>query len=165
MNNSINFVLNKIKDKEVHKNFEKDNWNQATIINPMEFLRPFIKNNNIDSIFYEVENIDETINKTIRRNITINYSPDGNYDYFISDSCIYDGTLLFVNQLINNILESILTGKSYNKKDVPVDFLKEYWKYDIIYNIGDILLNTIDGDFDLQKPFLQTKTLLLYLSD
>ena len=37
----------------------------------------------------------------------LTYSPDTEFNYFITESCVCDGTLMFMNELMTNILKKI----------------------------------------------------------
>ena len=49
-------------------------------------------------------------------NVNITVDPNGDFDYFTSDSFISDGTLLFWEECVDGLLRKVLSLGTYNKK-------------------------------------------------
>ena len=159
MNNSIAFILKKIEENQVGEHFVKEHWEEASIINPMQYLQAQIKDNYLTDVSFSTEVLGKYNDITGRRKIFVQYNPLAKFEYFSSDCCTHDGTLLFEFETINNILKSIMSSTTYNKATVPNDYEENFWKYDINYIIGDIIVNTMHGDFGTpEKPWLHSKT-------
>lgn len=96
----------------------------------------------------------------IKISIDVDFLFDNNidFDYFTSDSCIHDGTLLFVGELINKCARKVCNLETYYKP------LGEPQDRDVLkYNIGNfVILNEYNGDFvPNDKPWLCERTTVL----
>lgn len=91
------------------------------------------------------------------RTIKISYTPDNDFEYFTSTVSTHDGTFAFTLNNICNTVEKIFRGLTYDKTKAPPDFKENVIKYDIQYEVGDVVVirrygvyeingNTIPGD-------------------
>ncbi len=92
------------------------------------------------------------------RKICIEYNPDAKFEYFTMEQCVCDGTLMFLDSLKHNIMQTILWSRTYNKETVPQDYASNFWNYDIKYSIGDFVVNFEYGDFGTEeKPWMHSR--------
>lgn len=94
--------------------------------------------------------------------VKIVFDPDGDFDYFISDSHINDGTLLFAYESVDKIVNRVLSLTTYDgSQDAPLN------GHTINWTIGNFVwLCEYDGDWEKpkEKPWLlQRDTILLPL--
>lgn len=74
----------------------------------------------------------------------LTYSPDTEFNYFITESCVCDGTLMFINELMTNILKKIgqlQTGYAPAFEEISQDELNN-GNYIIHYEVGDFVANS-----------------------
>lgn len=91
-------------------------------------------------------------------NVSISFDDDADFDYFTSDSCIHDGTLLFIRDTMNRCVRKVCLAQTYNrsigepKSDDSIKFI-----------VGNfVILNEYDGDFvPVDKPWLGERTTVL----
>lgn len=91
-------------------------------------------------------------------NVNLFFDDKADFDYFISDSFISDGTLLFREEAIINLIQKVCTGSTYNKN------VGEPQSGDKIeYTVGNfVILNEHDGSFvSTDKPWLRERTTVL----
>lgn len=91
-------------------------------------------------------------------NVDLSFSADSDFDYFTSASCVHDGTLYFINDMMNELVEKLCLAKTYNKN------VGEPQNGDSIkYVIGNfVVLNEYDGDFvPADKPWLRERSTIL----
>lgn len=86
------------------------------------------------------------------------FDNNADFDYFTSDSCVHDGTLVFIKKLMDRCAQKICNVETYYKplgEPQNGDSLK--------YTIGNfIILNEYDGNFALSdKPWLRQRTTVL----
>lgn len=95
---------------------------------------------------------------SINIDINLSFNKDTDFDYFASDSCIHDGTLLFSTELMRNIIERVCCAATYNSQ------LREPKSGDkVAYTVGNfVILNEYDGDFiHDNKPWMRERTTVL----
>lgn len=94
--------------------------------------------------------------ETKKINIIIQYDPEAEFQYFSTEQCICDSTLLFEIQNMENILNKIIHLETYYSPTLPNDFEEEPWKYDLIYTVGDFVTGMeIDDKFaPKDKPWM-----------
>ena len=72
----------------------------------------------------------------------LKYNPDAEFNYFTTETCVCDGTLAFVKELIDKIMYKIRTLNTYYApmfENIPEDKLDEY---KMSYEIGDFVINS-----------------------
>lgn len=88
----------------------------------------------------------------------LRYNPDAEFNYFTTETCTCDGTLLFMRELMDKIAHKIKSLNAYYApmlKDIPEDKLDEY---KMSYEIGDFVTNSyIIEPPDKSKPWLCDK--------
>ena len=74
----------------------------------------------------------------------LTYSPDAEFNYFITESCVCDGTLIFMNELMANILKKIGQLQTCYVPALEEISLEEINNggYIIHYEIGDFVANS-----------------------
>lgn len=74
----------------------------------------------------------------------LTYSPNAEFNYFITESCVCDGTLMFMNELMTNILKKI--GRLQTCYAPALDGIPqeefENGNYIIHYEVGDFIANS-----------------------
>lgn len=85
----------------------------------------------------------------------LTYNPDADFDYFTTENCVCDGTLVFMNELMAKILKKI---ESLNTCYSPVlEGLtpEDIVNYIIHYEVGDFVTNShIIEPPDKDKPWM-----------
>lgn len=71
--------------------------------------------------------------------ISVKYNPNAKFDYFSTESCCCDGTLLFMVELCEKVFEKILTGQSCYTPKMPKDAGKKPYNYDIAFEVGNFV--------------------------
>ena len=73
--------------------------------------------------------------------------------------CTCDGTLIFYNDLMEDVLRSLASGETYNKEKEPDDFVNHLGDYDRCYEIGDLVFGEeFDEKFGTEeKPWMQSR--------
>lgn len=74
----------------------------------------------------------------------LTYSPDAEFNYFITESCVCDGTLMFMSELATNILKKIgqlQTCYAPALKGIPQEEFNN-GNYMIHYEVGDFIANS-----------------------
>jgi hypothetical protein len=88
----------------------------------------------------------------------VTYEPDAEFDYFITETCICDGTLIFVKDLMTKILQKIgQFGTVYAPAIVGIteDNINDYVFH---YHVGDFVVNSyIIEPTDKDKPWMCDK--------
>ena len=90
--------------------------------------------------------------------VSISFDSNADFDYFTSDSCVHDGTLLFVRDVMDRCVRKVCNAKTYNKS------IGEPESGDSIqFIVGNfVVLNEYDGDFvPVNKPWLRERTTVL----
>ena len=117
----------------------------------------------------EVANIihDDKIEVRLKANgkeiiLGVIYDADANFDYFTNTKTTHDGTCIFTEQAILELLNKMLFLKTcYN--NASEEFIENPLDYNIKYIIGDILIH---NDFGMKNIngnmiYAQTETLVL----
>lgn len=105
----------------------------------------------------EMSGTDSDGNK-VRLGVELLFDEDADFDYFISDSIIHDGTLLFVQNLIDKCVAKVCCAQIYNKN------IRELKSGDTIkYTVGNfVVLNEFEEQFAPDnKPWMQERTTVL----
>jgi len=74
----------------------------------------------------------------------LTYSPDAEFNYFITESCVCDGTLMFMNKLMTNILKKIgqlQTCYAPAFEGISQEEINN-GNYMIHYEVGDFVVNS-----------------------
>lgn len=167
MGKSIEFVKERIKNGYC-SDFTIDELNNVYEINFIDILKSVFSDlkedlhNNKITLMVDGTDINGRYGK---RDVSITYNPDANFEYFTTECCVCDGTLYFQAELINKVLRKVLSSSTYNNRksnyndDYPFD-------YDIEYEVGNFVINTEYGDFGTEeKPWLHARfTVMLPLT-
>lgn len=74
----------------------------------------------------------------------LTYSPDAEFNYFVTESCVCDGTLMFMNELMTNILKKI--GQLQTCYAPALEGISQEeinnGNYMIHYEVGDFVANS-----------------------
>lgn len=71
--------------------------------------------------------------------ISVKYNPNAQFDYFSTESCCCDGTLLFIVELCEKIFNKILTGQSCYTPKIPKDAGEKPYNYDVAFEVGNFV--------------------------
>lgn len=90
----------------------------------------------------------------------VSFSFDGNadFEYFTSESCVHDGTLLFVREVIDRCVRKVCLAQTYNKNIGAPESGDS-----VQYIVGNfVILTECDGDFmPVGKPWMRVRTTAL----
>lgn len=162
MSKSKDFIISRIKDGYCSNDFIAEEFEEAICFHPWEVLndkyKDMIKNDALE-VAMHAKDINGNLGTT---NIKIKYDPDAEFEYFSSDICTHDGTLLFLAEGMINILNRLLGLGTYNISKAPSDWQNHVWDYDYEYVIGDFVINTqIDDKFaPTDKPWMTAKQIV-----
>lgn len=86
--------------------------------------------------------------------VNIIVDPNGDFDYFTSETCLFDGTLLFYTNTVTKALSKIITGQTYNS-----NCTKPKLTDTISYTVGNVItICEHDNKFAPQdKPWLTSR--------
>lgn len=97
-------------------------------------------------------------NNDVRVHTKFHFDKDADFDYFTSESVVYDGTLLFVQSAINKCVEKVLLGRTFNNTMRPPNDGDT-----IEYTVGNfVILNEYNNkSFSDDNPHLCSRTTVL----
>ena len=85
----------------------------------------------------------------------LTYNPDAEFDYFTTESCVCDGTLLFMTELIEKILRKVGSLNTYYIPAFEGISEKDLCNYKLHYEVGDFVTNScIIEPPDKDKPWM-----------
>lgn len=92
-------------------------------------------------------------------NASIVHDEDGDFQYFIAEEYVCDGTMSFHFSLFKEILEKLYYIKTFFKKSEPNDFEENPCKYNIKYTVGNfVLCSKVSDEFATnEKPWLKER--------
>lgn len=99
--------------------------------------------------------------KQIELNISLTFADDYDFQYFVSESFLSDGTLLYLENALNRIAEKICAGKTFfTQSKAPEN------GDSIHYTIGDyVIITEYDDDGTVfatkEKPWLSERTTIM----
>lgn len=91
--------------------------------------------------------------------ISVKHNPNAKFDYFSTEACCCDGTLIFAVWLCEKIFSKILTGQScYTPKKTKEAEEKPY-NYDIVFEVGNFVFAEEYGEqFSTEeKPWMKSR--------
>ena len=109
---------------------------------------------------YFLEDPGDHIILALRDNETLadlTYSPNTEFNYFITDSCVCDGTLMFMRDLMTNILKKIGQLQTCYAPALNAAIIKDInnGKSIIHYEVGDFITNAYMVEPpDIDKPWM-----------
>lgn len=143
MNNSIKFILQRIKGNHCSDWIKEIDWNSKNIIvhNPIKILKSIynISNEDLTNGYKVIFDKDKDTEHIVK----IKYDNNVKFDYFRSEQSTHDGTFLFTFELFGKLFKSIIEGTSYLKddeKDMNC-FMKNPSNYEVIYTFGDLVMH------------------------
>ena len=71
--------------------------------------------------------------------ISVKHNSNAQFDYFSTESFCCDGTLLFMLELCEKVLNRILTGQSCYIPKIPKDAGEKPYNYDISFEVGNFV--------------------------
>lgn len=72
----------------------------------------------------------------------LTYNPDADFDYFTTESCVCDGTLVFMTELIRKLLHKIGSLNTYYVPAFEGIPEEEFCNYKLHYEVGDFITNS-----------------------
>lgn len=143
-NNSIAFLKDRIKVKDISEDLPTEGWEDETIVNVFEFfevLKDILTKREYD-FFVTKGKMKNTINdETSNRNIVIQAQDIEDYQYLLGGNVNIKGNQMNeVNALVADIIRSMLTGASYYISTAPEDYENNFKEYDVTYTIGDLIM-------------------------
>lgn len=86
------------------------------------------------------------------------YDENADFEYFTMRRCTCDGTLLFMDELIQKVFLNVMQIQTVNNDKVPEDFNKNPFDYEIFYTVGNFVLCDEYGEFGTdEKPWLHSR--------
>lgn len=143
-NNSIAFINDRIKVKDISEAFPTEGWENETTVNTFEFLevlKDILTKREYDYFVTKgkMKNIISEESKS--RNVVIQYQDIENYQYLLGGNVLIKGNQVNeVNALLADITRSMLTGSSYYISTAPEDYEENFMDYDVTYTIGDLVM-------------------------
>lgn len=71
--------------------------------------------------------------------ISVKYNPSAQFDYFSTERCCCDGTMLFMVELCEKVFNKILTGQSCYIPKIPKDVGEKPYNYDVSFEVGNFV--------------------------
>lgn len=163
---SLEFVKKSI-ESGMYKDVHISDFDTMKEIEFSPFVKQFFKFNDEIAWFNNELRYSHTIEENGGQNNKINAcivcDDDADFQYFIAQEYICDGTASFHFSLYGEILESLLYLKTYYKKEEPEDFKDNFSKYDIRYTVGDfVLCSKMSNEFATkEKPWLKERVTVM----
>ena len=152
MSKSLEFCRTRASNPNISCYADRD-WSEAReldISNTLDTMlgtkRQYVLTGKID---------DET---DVKYNIFVTVDPNADFYYFISDSYLSDGTMLFFGESLQRLLSKVLLLQTYNKNlGIPINGCNIHW------TIGNyVYLNEFDGDWVPEdKKWMSMRTTVL----
>ena len=122
-----------------------------------EFQKGFVDNR------YQIkyENTKAIVNgKEVTGDIIANilYDENADFEYFTMERCTCDGTLIFMDELIEKVFLKVIRIQTVNNEKVPDGFDENPFLYDLEYTVGNFVICDEYGDFGTEeKPWLRSR--------
>lgn len=147
MNKSLNYIKNRLTKGDC-LNMPIEDFKEMNVI-------PFYTVVDDEHKDYTIIATDKDNKKVLADLI---YAPDAEFNYFITETCVCDGTLIFIYELIGNILKLIMSLRTSHRLIFEKEFSqKEFDNGNCIihYEVGDFVINSqIIESPDKSKPWL-----------
>lgn len=90
--------------------------------------------------------------------VNILYDENANFEYFTMERCICDGTLIFIDELIQKVFLKVMQIQTVNNEKVPDGFNENPFIYELVYTVGNFVICDEYGDFGTEeKPWLKSR--------
>lgn len=91
--------------------------------------------------------------------VSVKYNPLGDFEYCTMERCRNDGTFVFYRELIERNIMKIFCGQTYNSTKLPKDFYDHIDRYEMNYEIGDLVLaSEYSSKFATkEKPWMRSR--------
>lgn len=147
MNKSLEYVKKRIED-DTCNNMTTEEFSDMGVT-PLKF---FFENRSEGTItLASIKDTNEVI-------ADLRYDPEADFNYFITETCVCDGTLMFMKELMSKILVKIQNlGTCYQP---AIDHIKPdvIDNYKVHYVVGDFITNSyIVESPDKDKPWMCDK--------
>lgn len=151
MSKSYDYCMIAAADKE-RSSFCDCDWNKATEQDSESFFDQYLKGERNLIVEGRDENGDR-----IHLEVSLSFSADANFQYFTSVSCRSDGTLLFMEDLKEKIVNKVCCAQTVYKKLLPVKNGSN-----IHYTVGNFVILSEDCESpDSEKPWLTDRFIVL----
>lgn len=164
MNNSLDFIRGRVSSGDLKITPVLDD-KQLTIYDFNRFVSNMDENIRTvyrDNMFDLTLNASDESGKRKRR-VVIKHDPSASFDFVHMESCVCDGTMLFMFELIEKAFHCLLKSEIYNKATVPDDYVNNFWDYDIFYTVGDFVCESDNSDeySTKEKPWMTQRFVVL----
>ena len=155
---SLEFIKNRFNSDNCNKEFSKNDYKSLCEQSTLDWLNSRLFESGSNKWDLTLTGTDEN-GKDIKFLTSITYNPNAEFEYFTMQRCTCDGTLIFYNDLMEEILRSLASGETYNKEKEPNDFANHLADYDRIYEIGDLVFgDEFNKKFGIkEKPWMQSR--------
>lgn len=110
-----------------------------------------------DTAHAEIPLVNKESGKEFKLNINITYNPNAEFDYFTTESCVCDGTLVFIHDLMVDVINKLTPFGTCGK--IPKEAEDNLENYDIHYTVGDFVVGEEYGKqfATKEQPWLQCR--------
>lgn len=162
MNKSLEYIKNRINNTpDSVEDMPTEGWDNSLIINPMEkYMQytPSFKNCLVNDNEFSVK---VSCNQGEFK-LNIEYDNEAEFEYFTMESTTHDGTLLFLEDDIMELLHKPLQLKTLPKR-VMDDVLNNPCNYNYKYIIGDVIVHRDFGRKSINGRDMRGETDLVVL--
>lgn len=141
--NTLQYLTNRLSKPDDFGEWVSDIiWEDSKVCNPIDYLERFYQ-----KVSREGNRV-VTVNKTEdgrTKKSTIEYTENlSSLDIVKMKKTTHDGTLLFVQWAIQELFENLLLANTFSHKNKPenYDTEEEFFKYDMVYYVSDLLWNS-----------------------
>lgn len=164
---SLGFVKKSIKSG-MYKNVNIDDFDSMKEVPFIPFLEKVFKLNKEimrfdDGILRYSHELKDCEKRIGLINAQIVHDEDEDFQYFVAEEYICDGTMSFRFLLYEEILDRLYYLKTFFKKSAPKDLEENPWKYDIKYTVGNfVLCSKYSDEFSTEeKPWLKERVTVM----
>ena len=91
-------------------------------------------------------------------NIAVEFDENADFEYVSTETVVCDGTLWFVGQCIESIIQKITLHQTCNINKMNPEIFNKSSIYNVKYTIGNFVLMSECGDFGTEeKPWLHSR--------
>lgn len=156
MNNSLDFVKQRIESGYVADWIPKTGWGEAQCVNPFNISQFNITWKESHNLVGKTEWNGAIVQDGHKANIYVAYRPEyKDFQYASFEHSYNDGTLLYVVEPLLSVMIKPFCLKTYNQQNAPCDIEENWFNYDYEYVVGDIVAMSINCDSPIkEKPWL-----------
>lgn len=159
MGKSLEFVKSRIESGECN-GMENNNYLSLTETSILDYLCGYLEFPQFENnkLTLSLDGTDANGNK-FNTEIELTYNPEAKFDYFAMGQCVCDGTQIFFNDVMYDVISKVVGCATANAAIIPVDLPSNPMSYNYFYTIGDFVLGTEFGDefSTTEKPWLNAR--------